>query len=69
MAVQGAAGPVLPFDLCVGTDSDQTQNIGIVTFLGTTSGLFLRKVFGPVLRMNQNPAIATRLGTTFASVL
>ena len=69
MAVQGAAGPVLPFDLCVGTDSDQTQNIGIVTFLGTTSRLVLGTVFGPVLRMNQKPAIATILGTAFASAL
>jgi len=68
MAVRRAAGPVLPFDMGIGTDSDQTWNIGIVTFLGIPFGPLFGTAFGQTLGMNPDPAIGMRLGTTLATL-
>ena len=63
VAVQGAAGPGLPFGIGIGIGFGQNQDIGIGTTLKMTSGPFLGTTFGPCMRMNPDPAVATRLGT------
>ena len=69
MAVRRTAGSVLPFDMGIGIDSDQTQNIGIATFLGIPFGPLFGTAFGQTLGMNPDPAIGMNFNTVFAMLL